>query len=236
MNGRLFRFVAVVFGAAASLAVCMPATHAQGKDFPPLISVTGQASVAVAPDHAQLRAGVTSQGASAREASEANGAAMTAVMAELNASGIAEKDIQTSRLSLQPISEQDRVGPARITGFRASNQLTVTVHAIDKLSELIDRLVAAGANEIGGIEFRVSSPSQALDEARLKAIADARRKAEIYAQAAGVTLGKPVSISEGGAIPLPVTRSDMTATLATIVSPGERTLNVTVNVSFEFLR
>ena len=71
----------------------------------------------------------------------------------------------------------------------------------------------------------MSSPSQALDEARLKAIADARRKAEIYAKAAGVTLGKPVAISEGGAIPLPVTRSDMTAAMATIVSPGEQTLS-----------
>jgi uncharacterized protein YggE len=222
---------------AAMIAYAVPArTHAQAGNSQPVISVTGQASVAVAPDHAQLRAGVTSQGASAREASESNAAAMTTVMAALKAAGIADRDIQTSRLSLQPISESDRAGPARITGFRASNQVTVTVHAIDKLSELIDRLVAAGANEIAGIEFRVASPSQALDEARTKAIADARRKAEIYAQAAGVTLGKAVSISEGGAIPLPVTRSDMTAALATIVAPGERTLTVTVNVSFEFMR
>ena len=229
------RYFAVV--SIAMIACAAPlAVHGQAADSPPLISVTGQASIAVVPDHAQLRAGVTSQGASAREASETNGRAMAAVMEALKVSGIAERDIQTSRLSLQPISEQDRVGPARITGFRASNQVNVTVHAIDKLSELIDRLVTAGANEIGGIEFRVSSPSQALDEARLKAIADARRKAEIYAQAAGVTLGKPVSISEGGAIPLPVTRSDMTAALATIVAPGERTLTVSVNVSFEFLR
>lgn len=236
MNRHPLRFLAVAFVATAALGVRMPATHAQARDLPPVISVTGQASIAVAPDHAQLRAGVTSQGASAREASDTNGSAMTAVMAALTAAGTAERDIQTSRLSLQPISEPDRVGPARITGFRASNQVTVTVHAIDKLSELIDRLVAAGANEIAGIEFRVSSPSQALDEARLKAIADARRKAEIYARAAGVTLGKPVSISEGGAIPLPVTRSDVTAAMATIVSPGERTLTVSVNVSFEFQR
>jgi uncharacterized protein len=228
-------FIAGILVAMVACAV-PEGTHAQARDLAPFISVTGQASVAVAPDHAQLRAGVTSQGASAREASESNAAAMTTVMAALRAAGIADRDIQTSRLSLQPISEQDRAGPSRITGFRASNQVTVTVHAVDKLSELIDRLVAAGANEIAGIEFRVSSPSQALDEARSKAIADARRKAEIYAQAAGVTLGKPVSISEGGAIPLPVTRQDMTAAIATIVSPGERTLTVTVNVSFEFMR
>jgi uncharacterized protein YggE len=219
--------------AAAAFGPRAP-SHAQ--DLPVVISVLGQASVSVAPDHAQLRAGVTSQGASAREASATNAAAMAAVMAALKDAGIAEKDIQTARLSLQPISEQERPGPARITGFRASNQVTITVHALDKVSELIDRLVAAGANEIAGLEFRVSSPSQALDDARARAIADARRKAEIYAKAAGVTLGKAVSISEGGSVPLPVTRSDMTAAIASVISPGERTLAVSVTVAFEILR
>ena len=124
MNRHQRRFLAVAFVATAALGVRAPATQAQAKDLP-VISVTGQASIAVAPDHAQLRAGVTSQGATAREASETNGSAMAAVMAALMAAGIAERDIQTSRLSLQPISEPDRIGPSRITGFRASNQVTV---------------------------------------------------------------------------------------------------------------
>jgi uncharacterized protein YggE len=224
---------------AVALAIALAAlarAQAQTQDLPAVISVVGQASVSVPPDHAQLRAGVTSQGTSAREASETNNAAMAAVMVALKDAGITDKDIQTSRLSLQPVTEQGRAGPTRITGFRASNQVTVTVHAIDKVSELVDRLVAAGANEIGGIDFRVSSPSQALDEARAKAIADARRKAEIYAQAAGVVLGKAVFITEGGAVPLPIARGDMTAAIASMVSPGERMLSVSVTVAFELLR
>jgi uncharacterized protein len=219
--------------AMAAFGVC---ASAPAQDLPPVISVVGQASVSVAPDHAQLRAGVTNHGTSAREASETTNRTMAAVIAALKDSGIAEKDFQTARLSVQPISEQDRLGPARITGFRASNQVTVTVRAIDKVSELIDRLVAAGANEIGSLDFRVSSPSQALDEARTKAIADARRKAEIYARAAGVVLGQAVSIVEAGTVPLPVSRSEMTSAIATIVSPGERTLTVSVTVAFELQR
>ncbi len=203
---------------------------------PPAISVTGEATVSVAPDQAQIDGGVTSDAKTAREASEANNAAMGKVLLALKGAGIDEKDYQTSRLSLQPqfaanYKPSDRA--SGIVSFRASNRVTVRVRDVAKVASIIDVLVGAGANEIGGINFTVTQASKHLDEARDKAIADARRKAEIYAKAAGVTLGDPISISEEGA-PTPMFRSKMAAPMAAgaQVAPGEETLSVTVGVSW----
>ena len=202
---------------------------------PPAISVTGEANVLVAPDLAQIDGGVTSDAKSAREASEANNAAMGKVLLALKGAGIDEKDYQTSRLSLQPqfaanYKPSERAG---IVSFRASNRVTVKIRDVTKVANVIDVLVGAGANEIGGINFTVTQASKHLDEAREKAIADARRKAEIYAKAAGVTLGEPISISEEGA-PGPVFRSKMAAPMAAgaPVAQGEETLSVTVSVTW----
>jgi uncharacterized protein YggE len=201
---------------------------------PPAISVTGEANVSVPPDLALVDAGVTSEAKTAREASDANNAAMGKVLSALKAAGIDEKDLQTSRLSLQPQSAPNRTGPPAITGYRASNRVTIRVRDVSKVAAVIDTLVGAGANEIGGIHFMVSQASKLLDEARDKAVADARRKAEIYARAAGVTLGAPLSISEEGS-PGPILhRSKMSAGMvaAAPVAQGEETLSVTVNVSW----
>ena len=158
-----------------------------------MISVTGEATVSVAPDQAQIDAGVTSDAKTAREASDANNAAMGKVLLALKGAGIAEKDYQTSRLSLQPQYAPNRAGPNPIVGYRASNRVTIRLRDVTKVASVIDTLVGAGANDIGGIGFTVSSASKLLDEAREQAIADARRKAEIYARAAGVTLGAPLA-------------------------------------------
>jgi hypothetical protein len=203
---------------------------------PPAISVTGDATVSVAPDLAQIDGGVTSDAKTARDASEANNAAMGKVLLALKGAGIDEKDYQTSRLSLQPqfaanYKPSDRA--PGIVSFRASNRVTVKVRDVTKIANVIDVLVGAGANEIGGINFTVTQASKVLDEAREKAIADARRKAEIYARAAGVTLGDPISISEEGA-PVPAFRGKMAAPMAasTPVAPGEETLSVTVGMTW----
>ena len=200
---------------------------------PPAISVTGEATVSVPPDQAQIDGGVTSDAKSAREASDANNAAMGKVLMALKGAGIEEKDFQTSRLSLQPQYAPNRAGPSPITGYRASNRVTIRLRDVTKVANVIDVLVGAGANDIGGINFTVSQASKHLDEAREKAIADARRKAEIYAKAAGVTLGDPLSISEEGA-PVPLYRGKMAAPMAAgaPVAQGEETLSVTVGVSW----
>jgi uncharacterized protein len=211
--------------AAPALAQTMP---------PPAISVTGEATVSVPPDQAQIDGGVTSDAKTAREASDANNAAMGKVLLALKGAGIEEKDYQTSRLSLQPQYAPNRSGPSPVVGYRASNRVTVRLRDVTKVAGIIDVLVGAGANELGGINFMVSQASKLLDEAREKAIADARRKAEIYAKAAGVTLGEPLGISEeGGAAP--VFRGKMVGGMAASAAPvaqGEETLSVTVSVSW----
>lgn len=213
-----------------ALAVILP-LPAQAAD--KLVTVTGHATIAVAPDSVAIQIGVTSRARTAREASEANAKQMTAVMSAIKGDGIAERDMQTTQLSLQPQYDASKDGAARLLGFQAGNQLTVTIRDISRLPVVLDHATAAGANEVSGIEFEVSGASKLLDKVRAEAIADARRKAELYAQAAGAKLGNVVAISEEGTPP-PVPRL-----LATVrggmapVAAGEQTLQATVTVSYE---
>ena len=220
--------------AAAALAGALLTAPALAQVIPPAaISVTGEATVSVPPDLAEIDGGVTSEAKTAREASEANNAAMGKVLQALKGAGIEEKDIQTARLSLQPQSAPNRSGPSAIAGYRASNRVTVRVRDVTKVASVIDTLVGAGANEIGGINFVVSQASKLLDEARERAVADARRKAEIYAKAAGVTLGAPLSISEeGNSAPAPYRRMAAGMAVSAPVAQGEETLQVTGSVSW----
>jgi uncharacterized protein len=197
------------------------------------ITVAGEATVSVAPDLAQIDGGVASDAKTAREASEANNAAMGKVLLALKGAGIEAKDIQTSRLSLQPQSAPNRSGPSAVVGYRASNRVTIQVRDVTKVAGVIDTLVGAGANDIGGINFMVSQASKLLDQAREQAVADARRKAEIYARAAGVTLGAPLSISEEASpSPMPFRKMSAGMAAAAPVAQGEETLAVTVSVSW----
>jgi uncharacterized protein YggE len=218
------RVLFILFAATMALA---PARAAER-----LVTVTGEATVAVAPDAAVIRIGVNSQDKTAREASEANAKQMTAVLAAIKDTGIADRDIQTSRLSLQPQYDPNKGGTARLTGFQATNQVTVKIRDIDKLPALLDRAIAAGANEMSGIEFVITEQSKLLDRARDDAIADARRKAELYAQAAGSKLGPVASITEEGSAAPPRPMQAMRAG-AVPIAPGEQTLRAMVTVSYE---
>ena len=217
-------------------AITWLATPALAQTAPPsAISVTGEASVSVPPDQAQIDAGVSSDAKTAREASDANNAATGKVLLALKGAGIDEKDYQTSRLSLQPqyaTSSKTAERPA-VVSFRASNRVTIKIRDVTKVASVIDVLVGAGANEIGGINFSVTQASKVLDEAREQAIADARRKAQIYAKAAGVTLGEPIAIAEEGGF-TPVFRSKVAGGMAASapVAQGEETLSVSVHVSW----
>jgi uncharacterized protein len=200
---------------------------------PAMISVTGEASMSAPPDLAQIEGGVTTEAKTAREASETNNAAMGKVLLALKGAGIDEKDFQTSRLSLQPQYAPNRNGPNTVVGYQASNRVTIKLRDVTKVASVIDTLAAAGANNIGGINFMVSAASKLLDDARGQAIADARRKAEIYARAAGVTLGSPVSISEENAPgPMPFRKMSAGMAASAPVAQGEETLQVTVSVSW----
>jgi uncharacterized protein YggE len=220
----------------ASLAIALVATPAIAQVAPPpTISVSGEGTVSVPPDIALIDGGVTSEARTARDASDANNTAMSKVLAALKAAGIDGKDIQTSRLSLQPVYAQspNKQGVNTISGYRASNRVTLRLRDVTKVAGAIDTLVSSGANEIGGINFAVAQASKLLDDARTEAIADARRKAEIYAKAAGVTLGAPVSITEdSGSAPAPMAFRKMGVAASAPVAQGEETLRVNVSVSW----
>jgi len=221
--------LAAAFAAALVAAAPLPA---QALDR--LVTVTGEATMSVAPDTVLIRIGVTTQGKTAREASEANAKQMTAVLAAIKQSGIADRDIQTSRLSLQPQYDTSKPGNARLIGFQVSNQVTMRVHEIGKLPDILDHAIGAGANEMSGIEFVVSNQSKLLDQAREEAVADARRKAELYAKAAGAKVGHVVTISEHGApTPYRAAPAFKAGAAAMPVSPGEQTLQATVTVTYE---
>jgi len=217
-----------------ALLATAPALAQTTAEFPSAISVTGEASISVPPDIAFVDAGVATDAKTAHEASEANNVAMGKVIAALKSANIDSRDVQTSRLSLQPQYAPNRSGPSPIVGYRASNRVTVRIHDVTKVANVIDTLVGAGANDIGNVNFEVSQASKLLDDAREKAVADARRKAEIYAKAAGVTLGAPMSISEEGA-PQPTFRAKMAMPVAAAPTPiaqGEETLSVSVSVTW----
>jgi uncharacterized protein YggE len=226
--------LALAFGIAISAIPA--AVQAQGVE--KTITVIGEGTTSVVPDIALIRGGVTTQGKTAREASDANSKDMQAVIAALKEAGVAERDIQTTRLSIYPQMDPNKSGKARIVGFQATNQVNVRLHDLTKIAAALDQMIAAGANEISGISFSVTDPSKALDTARKDAVVDARRKAEIYAQAAGVRLGRAVQIQEEGtAAPFQPRSMAMRAAAPSSVpvSPGEEMLRVNVSISFELM-
>jgi uncharacterized protein len=203
------------------------------------ITVTGEGVTSARPDMAQLTAGATTQAATAGEALAANSQATAAVIERFKAEGIEARDIQTAGFQLQPVyvypkSEDGAANPPRITGYTVSNSVAVRIRDLARLGAVLDRAVGAGANTINGIEFIVSKQSELLDRARREAVADARRKAELYAAAAGAKLGPVLTIGEQSAMPPPPRPMyRMEAAAAPVpVEVGESQLRVEVSVRF----
>jgi uncharacterized protein YggE len=217
------------------------AAAAQERNAPGYVVVVGEGKVTVPPDLAQVRSGVTTTAKTVKEAVETNSRTMAAAITSLTESGIAQRDVQTSQFSIQPVyTPPDQHSETKLTGYRVSNQVTAKVRHIDKLGDVLERLVAAGATDVWTVEFLVSDPSRALDEAREAAIADARRKAEVFARAAGVNVGRVVSIEEAGAA-LPVAMAPRMQTLGGPAPPvpvvtGENTLRAMVTVGFDLAK
>ncbi|HEY0270375.1 MAG TPA: SIMPL domain-containing protein [Sphingomonas sp.] len=200
------------------------------------IAATGE--VTRQPDVATLGAGVVTQAASAAAALADNARRMAAATAALRRAGIADKDIRTATLSLQPRYRYADNQPPAITGYQASNQLSVTFHDIAKAGAILDTLVGQGVNQISGPDFAVEHPEAALDEARANAIHIAQARAQLYAKAAGLSVRRIVSISESGTdMPQPPRPMVMMMARAksadTELAPGDQKLAVTVQVSFE---
>lgn len=210
-----------------------------------LLSINAEARSARKPDLAVFSAGVTSQGKTAAAALASNSADMNRVVAALKAAGIADKDIQTSGLNLNPLYAQPVVGPngqvesqePRIIGYQVTNQVNVRQRNLAQFGKVLDTLVAAGANQINGPSFELENSDSAMDEARTAAMAKARQRAELYAKAAGLKVKRIISISEGGGYspPMPVVYAKMAMAEAapTPVAPGEVGLVANVAVQFE---
>ena len=198
------------------------------------ISVTGTGTVEAAPDMATLMIGVTTQGATAAEALAANSKATDAVIARLAASGIEPRDVQTSNLSINPNWTGYDSSTPTISGYVASNMLTVRVRALDTTGTVLDAAVADGANTLNGMTFGLADPEPAYNEARKEAVADARAKAELLAMAAGVKLGQVLSISDAGAMtdPAPMYREAVSAAAPPVLG-GELGLVANVAVTWE---
>lgn len=233
----LRRSFAATFLAMTLVAATLPAI-AQEMKMPRVISITGHGESRVAPDLAVVSAGVTSQAATAAEALQANTGAMTKVLAALKQAGIAERDIQTSNFSVQPRYDYyNNTQPPKLASYDVSNTVTVSLRQIAALGGLLDSLVQAGSNQINGVAFEVANPEAALDEARRLAVADAARKAKLYAGAAGVALGPVMSISEGVRYepPSPMRGKAMMAEASAPVpvAAGEQVLSVYVNMVWE---
>ena len=198
------------------------------------ISVTGTATVTVVPDLATLALGVTTNGDTAAQAMTANSAAMAAVIAKLKAAGIAERDMQTSNLSLNPNWVPDASGTTSvIKGYVASNMLTVQIKALETTGSVLDAAIADGANTLNGLTFGLQDPRPKEDAARKAAVADAMARAKLLAEAAGTTLGAIESISEvEGFQPGPQPMFKTADAMAVPVVAGEVGVSASVTITW----
>lgn len=201
------------------------------------VSVSGEGRVSAAPDVANIALGVSSLAPTVAEAREQAAAALGAMIASMKANGVADKDIQTTQLNINP--EYDyREGTSILRGFRVSNTVSAKLRDIDKTGEVVDDAVAAGGNntQIEGIYFTIDDPTDLQEQARKAAVEDAKAKAEVLASAGGIEIGEPISISEGAFNIPPIYYSadraagaELQASAPTPIEPGE--LDVTVSVT-----
>ena len=185
-----------------------------------------------------ISAGVMTRSASATGAISENAARMERVRAALKRAGIADRDIQTSNLSLNPEYRYQENMPPQLVGYTASNQVNVRFRDIRNTGRILDALVAEGANQINGPNLTIDKPEAALDEARTKAVAAGRARAELYARALGMRVVRLLSVSEstnyGGPVPVVMMRAERGGAAAdTKIDPGEQQLQVNISMSFE---
>lgn len=201
------------------------------------VSAMGEATRV--PDIAIVSAGVVTRAATARAALEQNAARMERVRAALKRAGIGDRDIQTSNISLNPEYRYVQDQPPRLVGYTASNQVNVRFRDIAKTGDILDALVAEGANQINGPNLTIDKPEEAQDEARTKALGVGRARAELYARALGMRVVRLLSVSEsGGGYPVPppmpvMMEARAQAGNATKIDPGEQKVQVTLSMVFE---
>ena len=205
------------------------------------ITLTGKGTVDHAPDIAMISLGVQVEAKTAAEAMAQQTEKMNGVFAAVKAAGIADRDMQTGQLSLNPVYEYPNNARPRLTGYKASNQLSIKVRKLDTLGKTLDAVVKGGGNTINGVSFSIDKPDQFQNDARIEAIKDAAAKAELYAKAVGYKVKRIVTISEQDYYPQPVPmmmqmRQQDMAAAPTPIAAGEVSLTQTVNVVFELTK
>lgn len=199
------------------------------------ISATGK--VTRVPDIAVISAGVVTRATTAGAAIQENAARMERVIAALGRAGVADRDIQTTSISLSPEYRYRENQPPQLVGYSASNQVTIRFREIRNSGRILDALVAEGANQINGPTMVIEHPEEALDEARANAVAAGRRRAELYARALGKRVARIISISESGGYspppPMPYAVAARAESADTKIMPGEQDVEVTLAMVFE---
>jgi uncharacterized protein len=219
-----------------SLMVPNPSA-ARSDEQPRTISVSGSGMVAVTPDMATVRVGVSSRDASPAKALKDNTARVTKLFKTLDTFGLEKRDIQTSSFNVNPVYTRRRPPntPPVIEAYDVTNMVTLRLRNLDKLGALLEALVIDGANRLNGLSFGVSKPEEQLDQARKLAIKDAKRKAKLYAKEADVDVGDVLKISENGSgrpRPQMFKASRMSAEAAPVAA-GEQQISASVSVIFE---
>jgi uncharacterized protein YggE len=202
------------------------------------LDIVATGEVTRVPDIVRIGTGVVTTAPTASAAIAQNAQRMASVRAALKRAGIADRDIQTSALSLHPEHRHDNTGRApTLIGYRASNEVSVRFRDIANTGKIIDALVAQGANQINGPMLSIEKPEAALDEARGAALQKARARAEMYARTLGKRVGRIVSVSEAGGQfrPMPMMRqaADALEVSGTSIDAGEQSLSVSLTVTFE---
>ena len=224
--------------ATALMTASMAAAQPVPPTAPTTLTVTAEGRVARAPDIAEVSGGVVTMAPTATAAMTENANRMAAVVAAVRKAGIADRDIQTSGLNLQPQYKYENNNPPVLTGYQVTNTVSLRIRKLPEAGRLLDTLVSVGANQISGPNFKVEKADAALDEARLAAVATARARAELYARASGMKLRRIASISESGGYdqgprPMAMMMRSEKADAASSVEPGEVALTVNVTMVFE---
>ena len=202
---------------------------------PGVITIESTGSVAFRPDQATISVGVEVEAPTAEEALRTNSDNMRALFGVLEQMGISEDSLRTTQLSVYPRWDNRRNAiekPMEIVAFAATNTLEIRINDLDRLGTILDALIDAGANRIHGVRFGVQSPDPHLDEARRRAVAEARRRAELYAEAAGMQLGALLTLSESSGAVQPMVKMEAMALDAVPVAEGSLTLSASITVTY----
>lgn len=231
----------LALGTLSMTASAQSAMHHAAPGDGTLLSISAQADSSRSPDIAMLSTGVVTQAADANAAMRGNAEQMAGLMTAIRAAGIADRDVQTSGINLNPQYRYAENRPPVITGYQASNTVNLKVRDIGKLGQVLDALVASGANQINGPTFEIEDAEGVRDLARAAALKKAQARAEIYAASLGMRVRRIVSISEGGGFqapprPMIAMRAMEQDSFAAPVSPGESTLTANLDVVFELGR